>query len=302
MDDRQLAFISKPIGTKNKHLKLLGQFAMYDLQYVRKRRRRRIASLVALISSIGVACLVVTSFLGRTVGTFTVAVTNTTVKLALSKKADLSDATSYLRVDKLYPLRETSFENLPSHDLLDDEQQDYDYGFVYNDDGDPDSMSFIKYTFYVTNLSSTIAKYNLTIKLGDRNESIDGTKRGLDDTLRVMVYENDPATNSHDYTVYAKEAAEVNYDSEGNKTRREFISTYPSGTNKEDDEHKLAETFLPGQSIVKYTASNFKKGDIKRYTLVIWLEGEDPQSDNSKEIPEGASLKLGVDIAAYEND
>ena len=275
---------------------------MYDLQYVRKRRRRRIAALVALISSIGVACLVVTSFLGRTVGTFTVAVTNTTVKLALSKKADLSDATSYLRVDKLYPLRETSFENLPSHDLLDDEKQDYDYGFVYNDAGDPDSMSFIKYTFYVTNLSSTIAKYNLTIKLGDRNESNDGTKRGLDDTLRVMVYENDPATNSHDYTVYAKEAAEVNYDSEGNKTRREFISTYPSGTNKEDDEHKLAETFLPGQSIVKYTASNFKKGDIKRYTLVIWLEGEDPQSDNSKEIPEGASLKLGVDIAAYEND
>ena len=275
---------------------------MYDLQYVRKRRRRRIAALVALISSIGVACLVVTSFLGRTVGTFTVAVTNTTVKLALSKKADLSDATSYLRVDKLYPLRENSFDNLPSHDLLDDEKQDYDYGFVYNDAGDPDSMSFIKYTFYVTNLSSTIAKYNLTIKLGDRNESNDGTKRGLDDTLRVMVYENDPATNSHDYTVYAKEAAEVNYDSEGNKTRREFISTYPSGTNKEDDEHKLAETFLPGQSIVKYSASNFKKGDIKRYTLVIWLEGEDPQSDNSKEIPEGASLKLGVDIAAYEND
>ena len=275
---------------------------MYDLQYVRKRRRRRIAALVALISSIGVACLVVTSFLGRTVGTFTVAVTNTTVKLALSKKADLSDATSYLRVDKLYPLRENSFDNLPSHDLLDDEKQDYDYGFVYNDAGDPDSMSFIKYTFYVTNLSSTIAKYNLTIKLGDRNESNDGTKRGLDDTLRVMVYENDPATNSHDYTVYAKEAAEVNYDSEGNKTRREFISTYPSGTNKEDDKHKLAETFLPGQSIVKYSASNFKKGDIKRYTLVIWLEGEDPQSDNSKEIPEGASLKLGVDIAAYEND
>ena len=164
------------------------------------------------------------------------------------------------------------------------------------------TASFIKYTFYVTNLSSTIAKYNLTVKLGDRNESNDGTNRGLDDTLRVMVYENDPASDSHNYAVYAKEAAEVNYDSENNKTRREFISTYPSGTNKEDDEHKLAETFLPGQSIIKYTASNFKKGDIKRYTLVIWLEGEDPQSDNSKEIPEGASLKLGVDIAAYEND
>ena len=104
---------------------------MYDQQYVRRRKRRKIAAFIALVSSIGVACLVVTSFLGRHTGTFTVAGTNTTVKLALSKKADLSETSSYLRVDKLYPLRETSFENLPSHDLLDDEKQDYDYGFLY---------------------------------------------------------------------------------------------------------------------------------------------------------------------------
>ena len=276
---------------------------MYDLQYVRKRRRRKIAALVSVITSIGVASLIITSYLGRKVGTFTVAVTNSDVKLALSKKADLSDATSYLRVDKLYPLRETSFDNLPNHTELDNQEFDYDYGFSYNQEGKPDSMYFVKYTFYVSNLSNTIARYNLTIKLGDRQDSTDGTNRGLDDTLRVMVYENDLTDpESHSYTVYAKEAAEYNFDKEGNKTRREFISTYPSGTNKEDDEHRLASSFLPGQEIIKYSANNFKKGDIVRYTIVIWLEGEDPQSDNSKEIPEGASLKLGINVAAYEND
>lgn len=278
---------------------------MYDLQYVRKRRRRKIAAFVALFCSIGAASLVVTSFLGRTVGTFTVAVTNTDVRLALCKKADLSDATTHLRVDKLYPLTETSFDNIAvlGHDIIDSDESDYTYGLNYDKEGNPTSLNFIKYTFFVTNLGSSIAKYNLTVKLGDRSESKDGTKRGLDDTLRVMVYENDPSIqDSHEYTVFAKEAAEANYDSEGNKTMREFISTYPSGSNKEDDFHKLAESFGPGQSIIKYTANNFKKGDVKRYTLVFWLEGEDPQSENSKEIPEGASLKLGVDIAAYEND
>ena len=292
------------LGQKNKTLKPLGQFkTMYDIKYVRKLRRRKIAAFIALFCSIGAACLVVTSYLGRRVGTFTIAVTNTDVRLALSKKADLSDATTYLRVDKLYPLRETSFDNLPAHDILDNEENDYDYGLVYDKNGNPDSLYFIKYTFYVSNIGSTIARYNLTIKLGDRKESDDGTQRGLDDTLRVMVYENNPeTTDSHDYTVYAKQAAEYNYDEEGNKTLREFISTYPIGSNKADESHKLADSFLPGQSIIKYTANNFKKGDIKRYTLVIWLEGEDPQSDNSKEIPEGASLKIGVDIAAYEND
>lgn len=276
---------------------------MYDLQYVRKRRRRKIAALVSAFTSIGVAALIIVSYLGRTVGTFTVAVTNSAVKLALSKKADLSDATSHLRVDKLYPLRETSFENLPNASELDNEAVDYDYGFNYDEDGKPDSMYFVKYTFYVTNLSSTIARYNLSIKLTDRKKSEDGTNRALDDTLRVMVYENDPSVpDSHNYTVFAEAAAEYNYDSEGNKTRKEFISSYPEDSNKEDDTHKLAETFLVGETIVKYTVNNFKKGDVKRYTLVLWLEGEDPQSDNSKEIPEGASLKLGVDIAAYEND
>ena len=277
---------------------------MYDQKYVKKRKRRKLAAFLALFTAIAATSLIIVSYLGRTVGTFTVAVTNSSVKLALSKSVDLKDTTSYLRVDKLYPMRETTFTNIEAKgfDTIDDESTDYDYGFNYKDET-PDSMYFVKYTFYVTNLSDTIAKYNLNVKLGDRNISTDGTKRGLDDTLRVMLFENDPINDDgHKYTVYAKEAAEYNRDVEGNKTRREFISTYPSGSNQEDDEHKLAESFLPGQTIVKSTVSNFKKGDIRRYTLVIWLEGEDPQSDNSKEIPEGASLKLGVDIAAYEND
>ena len=275
---------------------------MYDLQYVRKRRRRKIAALVSAFTSIGVAALIIVSYLGRTVGTFTVAVTNSAVKLALSKKADLSDATSHLRVDKLYPLRETSFENLPNASELDNEAVDYDYGFNYDEEGKPDSMYFVKYTFYVSNFSSTIARYNFIIKLKNNKKSEDGTNRMLDDTLRVMVFENDPSQEGrNEPTIYAKEAAEYNYDIEGNRTRREFISTYPSGSNQEDDEHKLAETFLPGQTVAKYSVGNFKRNDVKRYTIVIWLEGEDPQSTNDKQFPEGATVKLGVDIAAYEN-
>lgn len=275
---------------------------MYDLQYVRRRRRRKIAAFVSLVTAIGVAALVTTSFLGRTVGTFTVAVTNTSVRLALSKKSDLSETTSYLRVEKLYALHETTREDLPADDLLDSDGTEYDYGKVMDEEGNY-SLLYVKYTFFVTNLSYTPARFTLTVNLGDRNKSEDGTDRSLDDTLRVMIYENDPSKGDDHYSVvYAKEASEYNIDKDGNKTRREFISSYPSASNQEDDEHKLAETFESGQGIVKRSVRNFRKGDVMRYTVVFWLEGEDPQSDNSKEIPEGASLKLGVDIAAYEND
>ena len=275
---------------------------MYDLSIVKKRRRRKIAALVALFSAIGVSTLVVTSFLGRTTGTFTVAVKNSSVKLALSKTEDFAEATSYLRIDKLLPLRESSYVDLPPDDELDNEEVPYDYGTVYDAKNNPDSLTFIKYTFYIRNMGTSIAKYNLAINLSDREKAIDGTGRTLDDTLRVMVYENDPSVeNSHKRDVYAKEAASFNYNKAGDKVRNEFISTYPSGSNQEDDSHELAKLFEPGTTIVNYPVGNFKKGDIKRYTLVIWLEGEDPQSNGVDEEPEGASLKLGVDIDAHEN-
>lgn len=275
---------------------------MYDLQIVRKRRRRKIAALVALFCAIGVSSLVITSFLGRTTGTFTVAVKNSSVKLALSKTEDFAEATSYLRIDKLLPLRESSYVDLPPDDELDNEEVPYDYGTVYDAKNNPDSLTFIKYTFYIRNMGTSIAKYNLAINLSDREKAIDGTGRTLDDTLRVMVYENDPSVeNSHKRDVYAKEAASFNYNKAGDKVRNEFISTYPSGSNQEDDSHELAKLFEPGTTIVNYPVGNFKKGDIKRYTLVIWLEGEDPQSNGVDEEPEGASLKLGVDIDAHEN-
>ena len=276
---------------------------MYDLQYVRKRRRRKIAAVVAFFSAIGVASLVTVSFLGRTTGTFTVAVTNSAVRLGLSKTNDFSKSTAVLHIDKLLPLRETSYVNLPSDDILDaEEQEEFKANVIYDEQGNPDSLQYIKYTFFISNLSNTIASYNLNINLGDRNKSNDGTERTLDDTLRVMVYQNDGDSNNHDRLIFAKEAAKNNVTIDNKDTRREFISSYPSGSNQEDADHKLVDySFAPGQTIYTYKVNNFKKGDVKRYTLIIWLEGEDPQSNGDDEIPEGASLKLGVDINAYEN-
>ena len=275
---------------------------MYDLQYVRKRRRRKVAAVVAFFAAIGVTSLVVTSFLGHTTGTFTVAVVNSSVSLALSKTEDFAERTSYLRIDALPTLKETTYENLPAADILDDEKVTYKDMIIKGETEKDDYLEALKYTFYVKNVGNTIARYNLAVNVSDRTKAIDGTDRVLDDTLRVMVYENDPSTEGrNEPTIYAKEAAEYNYDIDGNRTRREFISTYPSGSNREDNEHKLAETFLPGQSVAKLAVSNFNKNDIRRYTIVIWLEGEDPQSTNDKQFPKGASIKLGVDIAAYEN-
>ena len=74
---------------------------MYDLSYVRKRKVKKIAALVSLFTAVGITSLVIVSFLGRTVGTFSVKLTNSDVKLSLSEKSSFKDATSYLHLDTI---------------------------------------------------------------------------------------------------------------------------------------------------------------------------------------------------------
>lgn len=283
---------------------------MYDLLFVRKRRRRRIAALVALFSSIGVTSLVIISFLGRSVGTFTVSINNSSVRLGLIEKENSTNYSSFLRVNDSSKFIEHSFDFFKNElDIIDNEETKYDYGsfettYVDESDGKIKTgkcMEYFKYTFYVKNTGSKTAAYNLKINIDDRTRADDNTGRSLDDTLRVMVFENDPTSGKHDYLVYAKKAAENNVDINGNVTDREFISSYDQSSNRETEKYPLAEKFLDGNTIAEYEVENFIKNEIKRYTIVIWLEGNDPQSKPDTEYPEGATLKLGVDITAHEN-
>ena len=290
------------------HLRVTSHLIMYDQLYVKKRRRRKVAALVALFSAIGVTALVIVAFLGRTVGSFTISLRNTDVSLSLSEKADFNNPSSYIHLPNLKGLRETTYESILAKgvDLLDSDKTDYYYGQDVDEQGNMVSLEFIKCTFYIRNTGNSSAQYNLSINITDRTESKEDNSenvRILDDTLRVMVFENDASVEgSHEKTVYAKEAKSPlsHKDINGNPTSREFIGE-PSYTYQEDEAHPLAESFLSGKTVAKYTAQNFKKGDVKRYTIVLWLEGFDPESKPDQPYPKDATIKLGVNIAAYEN-
>lgn len=289
---------------------------MYDYVLVRRRRRRKIAALVSLICSIGVTALIIVSFLGQYTGTFTVSLTNSSVRLSLSETQSFANPTSYLRIDKLNLFEESTYVNVIDEDL-DDESKPYDVGQkeikIKNKDGSYTTkqvLSFFKYTFYVGNLGSKAAQYDMKVQLLECNASTDGTNRTLDDTLRVMIYENDIEDNNnsgvHNVDVYAKESVGTNFDINGDVTKREFISTppnrYVTGPQTEDEDHRLAISFEDTKTIHTYSRDRFFASQIRRYTLVSWLEGEDRDSLSSKGEPVGATLKLGVEITAYENE
>ena len=275
---------------------------MYDKLFVKKRKRRVIAALVSLISAIGISSLVIVSFLGRFTGTFTVSLANSSVRLSLSDKLSFENPTSYLRIEKLDLFEENTYSNLPKDEELDTEETPYNYGAITNDKNET-VLQFMKYTFYLRNMGDKTARYDLKINLVNKNFD-DGTSRSLADVLRVMVYENDyeeGQETQHNKTIYAKEAAEYNKDKEGNRTMREFVSSYPYN-NQEDDEHPLATSFESAEIVNSYIRDQFANGRTKKYTIVYWLEGEDPQSAFTSQAPAGSSIDLNIEINGFKQD
>ena len=229
-----------------------------------------------------------------------ITLSNSKVKLAISEKMSFATSSTSLSVNHFALFEENTYSALPSQDILDNEETPYNYG-AYTNAEDQTVMRYLKYTFYVKNVGDVFADYTMDIKFKE-SKSSDGTERMLSDTLRVMVYENDIGNDSkdsyHDVTIYAKEAAEYNIDKEGNRTKREFVAQYPY-LNEEDDEHPLATSFIDSTTIASYQRREFGKNQIRRYTLVTWLEGEDPQSEFLQEAPKRVTISLSININAY---
>ena len=290
---------------------------MYDYLLVKRRRRRKIAAFVALFSSLGITSLVIISFLGRSVGTFTVSLNNSQVNLALTEGKDSTNYSTYLRVNESGKYVENTYKHIlgKGAGYLDNEDTpynagEYDYTYLDKTSGEyktAKGLEYFKYTFYVKNIGNKAASYTMNINVDDRTRADDFSGRSLDDTLRIIVFENDPETDKHDYRIYAKAAKENNRTIDGKVVDREFIANPDRDTRQETEEYRLVDGSFGGTNeykndgtIITYEVDNFLRNDIRRYTIVLWLEGYDPQSRPEEEYPEGATLKLGVDIAAYE--
>lgn len=294
------SFALNILGTNN-HLMVKKS----DLEYVRKRRRKKVVAVLTALAAMGVGVFVLVSFLGRFVGTFTVALDTGSVKLSLAEKSSFDDSTSYIKIDSLPAFDLYSFTSLGSAEDVDNENTSYLYGTTEDSKGNA-SMKYFKYTFFVRNDGNISADYDLRVNLTKNVPSDDG--RYLDTLLRVLVYENNAYSDEHSYNVYARASDVANpiYDEEtglptGQSTFKEYIS-YENPQKAEDHGDKFpgyAEMFESSNVIATLPTRNFQQGDAKRYTLVAWLEGEDPQAKGQP--PEGGNLKIGVTVNAYEN-
>ena len=100
--------------------------------------------------------------------------------------------------------------------------------------------NYIAYTFYVINSGKEKVNYWYEI-------DIDDTIKNVDEAIRIMIYRNGEAT------VYAKKSKETG---KAEPNTKKFVSS------------KIA---------VLEQRKNFKPNSKDRYTVVVWIEGDDPE-------------------------
>lgn len=122
--------------------------------------------------------------------------------------------------------------------------------------------NYIAYTFYVINSGKEKVNYWYEI-------DIDDTIKNVDEAIRIMIYRNGEAT------VYAKKSKETG---KAEPNTKKFVSS------------KIA---------VLEQRKNFKPNSKDCYTVVVWIEGDDPECKNDLL---GGEIKLHMDFTEEHVD
>ena len=124
-------------------------------------------------------------------------------------------------------------------------------------DGDHNGRNYVAYTYYIRNAGKEDLGYRATIKL-------ESSSKGAEYAARVAVWKNG------ERTVYAEPPAE--------------------GETEEN-----CENFISHDLVCEYTEEEFLVGNVDKYTVVIWLEGDDPECVDSIV---GGSLEFSMNLDA----
>lgn len=128
-------------------------------------------------------------------------------------------------------------------------------------DGNHNGRNYMAYTYYVRNAGKEDVNYVANITL-------DSCSKGAEEAVRVAVWRNG------ERMVYAKPAADG---------------------SAEDG----CENFISDKLVCSYIEEQFLVGNVDKYTIVIWMEGEDPECVDAIV---GGSVQFSMTIDAIDED
>ena len=135
-----------------------------------------------------------------------------------------------------------------------DTSEDYIPSDVYLLDGNNSGTNYLAYTFYVFN--SGIEKLDYSMKF-----ELENTSKNLDETIRIRFYVND------------------------------VLTTYAKKSNITDEAETGTTAFESDNIITSHTITDFEPNEVTKYSIVLWVEGEDIDCTNDKI---GGSITLSM--------
>lgn len=209
---------------------------------------------------LGLFVLALLSFLSFIYGI--VYIVNETGNFTISLDPNLN-ATKSIVISNYKDFRETPMIlEADKLEYMDNTSQSWLPHDIQEHEGPHNGNYFIGHTFFIKNIGIESAQYESTIE-------VTSVIKGVDEAIRVMVYKNGVKTT------YAKE----------NKITKE-----PEiGTTK----------FLSERLVRVEQIKDFKPEEIDKYTIVIWLEGDDPEC---KDDILGGEMKLKMTIHEIESE
>lgn len=215
------------------------------------KRTRRLARLLPPMLGLAAAVLLiiyVASLLFSQYGSFTISVKDygdRNYALALSETDAFLQTTSRLTAKEVKNINNITYTALPN-DLNDV-------------NGAHNGENYLAYTFYVKNTGERVCRYRYSL-------GITQATLGIDSAVRVRIYdtpdyyraEEDTYTHSGSYVDYAKP------------------KTGGNGLPEVDPGDRTMVNFVSDEIVAEVQSELFHPGDIAKITVVIWLEGEDP--------------------------
>ncbi len=218
-----------------------------DSKKVKKREALiRILTIILVILLLFLSVMFACSSYVNKAGDFTVTMDKDAYNMGivLSETPDFKEATRFLAGEQCENMEDCTFKWLPA-----------DIDEIDGSHNRSNGQEFLAYTFYVKNAGQVDVNYDAQIIL-------DSVAMGADEAMRVMVFKNGEPT------IYAKPQKGTTDKLEENKDTSGII------------QYTVDENFVSNTKIMQTHAKEFNVGAVDKYTVVIWLEGWDPECVN----------------------
>lgn len=207
------------------------------LNYVKRKKRRKRAAWISLISSIGITIMIIIAFCMLTVDRFTITVSQQYLSLTIDENKE--EMATVLRAPPLLKATDTQYSDIPDN---------IDEGL-----GSKNTYSYFAYSFYLIGGGDLNQEMNYSLTM-----TLNVASNEIENAMRVMIIKDGCRT------VYAQPnndgSSKLIYYAANHEDEPQIIgATVPFKNNK----HIILEPY------------KIKPGVEQKYTIVMWIDGWD---------------------------